>query len=223
MTSERWIFRSREAVTLVGAGPVATAELTAALAIAPALVAADGGARAALAAGRAPAAVIGDLDSLDAATRSALDPATLHRVAEQDSTDMEKCLSRIAAPFVLALGFTGGRFDHTLAAASVLARRVGPPTVMIGAEDIVLAAPARLRLDIDAGTRVSLFPMGPVRGRSTGLRWPIDGLLLEPAGRVATSNLAEGAVTLTVEGPLLVLLPKDRLAAALAAICPRPR
>ena len=60
-----------------------------------------------------------------------------------------------------------------------------------------------------AGTRLSLFPMAPVTGRSTGLRWPVDGIGLAPNGHVGTSNQALGGpVTLSFDGPgMLVILP----------------
>ena len=176
------LVRSGIGVTLVGAGPVAPEALDDCLARAPMMVAADGGARALLAAGRMPEAVIGDLDSLGSEDRARVPEARLHRIAEQDSTDFEKCLTRIEAPFVLAVGFLGGRADHALAALSVLARGVGPPCVLVSETDALCHAPARIDLDLPAGARVSLFPMAPVRGASEGLRWPIEGLAFAPSG-----------------------------------------
>ncbi len=204
-------------VTLVGGGPVARDDLRRALAHAPCLVAADGGAEHVLAAGLLPDRVIGDMDSISAASRDRL-ASRLWPVGEQDSTDFEKCLARIDAPLILGLGFTGGRMDHALAALSVLAR-YGGPRLLIGAEDVVFAAPAKAALDLAPGTRVSLFPMCEITGRSRGLEWPIDGLSFAPGGRAGTSNRATGRVTLAFDGPgMLVLLPRDCLAAALSAL-----
>ena len=208
----RLVLRTRERVALVGAGPVAAEALGDCLSRARLAVAADGGAGALLAAGRVPDAVIGDLDSLAPADREAIAPGRLHRVAEQDSTDFEKCLSRIEAPLVLATGFLGGRADHALAAMSVLARGVGPPCVVVSERDAVCHAPARLALDLAPGTRVSLFPMAPVTGASEGLRWPIGGLAFAPAGRIGTSNEALGPVRLALDGPgMLVVVPRAAL------------
>ena len=55
--------------------------------------------------------------------------------------------------------------------------------------------------------------MGPVRGRSEGLRWPIDGLAFDPTGRIGTSNAATGGVVrLGFDAPrMLVILPVDLL------------
>lgn len=210
--------RSEQGVTLVGAGHPRRRDIKLALDLAPCLVAADGGADHCLAAGLTPEVVIGDFDSLDAG--AALPPeVALIRVDEQETTDFEKCLTRIDAPFVLATGFTGGRVDHTMVVWSVLARRVGPPTVVIGPDDIVFAAPERLEMDLAAGTRVSLFPMVPVTGRSTGLEWPIDGLNLTPMGRTGISNRASGPVTLAFDAPgCLMITPPEALSRVLPAL-----
>ncbi|TRW97662.1 thiamine diphosphokinase [Paracoccus sp. M683] len=205
-------------VTLIGGGALEPDDLEQALAAAPLLVAADGGADQALDRGYRPAAVIGDFDSLSVAGRAALPPEVLHRVAEQDSTDFQKCLTRIAAPFVIAIGFSGRRLDHTLAALNVMARLPAPNVILIAAEDIVFLCPPRLALDLPDGARLSLFPMGPARGSSEGLEWPIDGLAFTPDGRSGTSNRVTGPVRLAIEGPMLVMLPREALAAAMAGL-----
>lgn len=221
--AEGAMLRSGAGVTVIGGGAVLAGELEAALAIAPALVAADGGADRALALGRVPDLVLGDLDSLSDAARLRIPAGRIHLIAEQDSTDFTKCLRRIDAPFVLAVGFAGLRLDHTLAALSAMAAGgampvsmpKSMPVILLAAEDVVFLAPPRLDLDLPPGTRLSLWPMGPARGRSTGLEWPIDGLEFAPAARVGTSNRVVGPVTLCIEGQMLVLLPRTCLAAAL--------
>ncbi|MAN57810.1 MAG: thiamine diphosphokinase [Paracoccus sp. (in: a-proteobacteria)] len=205
-------------VTVIGGGAVAKPDLLTALAIAPTLVAADGGADRALALGRRPDWVIGDLDSISSGAESMVPADRVVRVAEQDSTDFGKCLGRIAAPFVLAVGFTGLRVDHTLAALSLMARAPRPPVVMLSRDDVIFRAPSRTTLPLMPGTRVSLFPMGPARGVSTGLEWPIEGIEFDPAGRVGTSNMATGLVTLRIEGRMLVMLPRNALATVLTAL-----
>ena len=140
-------------------------------------------------------------------------------MAEQETTDFEKCLTRIDAPAVLAVGFAGHRMDHTLAVWNALVRHADRRCVVIGAGDIAFLAPERLRLDIPAGTRLSLFPLAPVTGQGSGLAWPIDGLDFAPDGRIGTSNRADGPVDLTFSAPrMLVLLPRRCLDAALAAL-----
>lgn len=207
-----------EGVTLVGGGAVTRADIDLALAHAPVLVAADSGADHAMACGHTPEAVIGDLDSVSDATRAALPPDRLHRIAEQETTDFEKCLARIAAPFVVAVGFAGPRVDHLLAAFSIMARHRRRPVLILLPEEVAFILPPSLSLPLEAGTRVSLWPLGPVQGRSRGLRWPIDSKAFAPDGRVGTSNEATGPVTLEVQGPMLALLPRDLLAVAVTSL-----
>ena len=215
------IVDTSERVTLIGGGEVSARDLELAMTHAPILVAADSGADAALAQGKLPRAVIGDFDSLSDAARGRIPAERLHHVPEQESTDFDKALRSIRAPLVLAVGFLGARVDHQLAAFNVLARRSGTPCVLIGAEELVLAAPPRIALALTAGDVVSLFPMRPVTGRSTGLAWPIDGLDFTPDGRIGTSNRAEGSVVLEFDGPgMLLILPRRALGPVMAALTP---
>ncbi len=216
------IVQSGGAVTLLGGAPLETELLKQVLALAPVLVAADSGADTALAAGYRPEAVIGDMDSLSDAARRQLGSGVLHKVTEQDSTDFDKALDRIAAPIVLAVGFTGARLDHELAVYNALVRHRAGAAIVIGESDLAFHAPRHLRLDLPVGTRLSLFPMRAMRGTSTGLRWPIDGLALAPDGRVATSNAVRTSpVTLALDGPgMLAILPRTQIRPAVRALWP---
>ncbi|MFY0634883.1 MAG: thiamine diphosphokinase [Vannielia sp.] len=208
---------SPDIITLLGGGEVNEACLDAALIHAPRVVAADGGADAALAHGLRPEAVIGDFDSLSPAARAALAPETLHHVAEQDSTDFEKVLQRVRAPMLLAVGFLGRRLDHQLAALTTLVRHHHQPCLLLGADDIAFAAPPDIALDLPAGTRLSLYPLAEVTGRSEGLEWPIDGLAFAPAGRIGTSNRTTGPLRLSFDAPgMVVITPPEALDALLA-------
>lgn len=212
------IVESQTGVTLIAGGPVLSRDIKAAMARAPLVVAADGGADRALALGVRPAAVIGDMDSISDKARGLLGDV-VHEVPEQESTDFDKALRNIRAPFVLALGCLGGRVDHELAVLSVLIRRQTMPCLLIGREDVVFAAPPRLNIAMQAGDRFSLFPMAQVTGRSDGLKWPIAGLTFAPDARGGTSNQALGPVRLEMDQPgMLVMVPRNRFAAALAAL-----
>ena len=204
------LINSPNPVLLVGGGDVLPTEITRVLETVSAVVAADSGADVLMDMGIVPDAVIGDMDSISPKVRAALPDGVVHHIAEQDTTDFDKCLRNIAAPLVVALGFLGARLDHQLAVLTVLSRRADQRVMLIGQSDIVAICPPNLSLDLPAGTRVSLFPMGPVTGRSTGLRWPIDGIDFAPNGRVGTSNEALGPVTLHIDGPdMLIMLPVE--------------
>ena len=219
------IVSSAKGVTLVGGGPVQGRMLGMALRRAPVLVAADGGADRVLAAGHMPVAVIGDFDSLSVEGRRLIPADRQHVIAEQDSTDFDKALRSIAAPFVLALGFAGARIDHGLAVFNTLLRYPDRVCIVLGAEDAVFLCPPDITLHLQVGDRLSLFPMGAVQGTSEGLRWPIDGIAFAPDGPVGTSNeVSAPTVRLCVDAArLLVILPRQRLDAVLIALLPQWR
>jgi thiamine pyrophosphokinase len=215
------IVHSLEPVSLIGGGIVGKHDLALALGYAPMLVAADGGAAKALQAGQDPVAVIGDFDSLSASDRARIAPDRLFPIREQDTTDFDKALRHISAPVVLGIGFLGGRLDHQLAAFNILLRHANRPCVLLGPKEVIFHAPPRLELNLAPGDIVSLFPLLRVTGASRGLEWPIDGLVLQPGGRIGTSNRALGPVRLDMDGPgALVIVPRAALGAVMRAFAP---
>lgn len=208
-----------EPVTLVGGGAMDAAALAEALALAPVLAAADGGAVAALAQGQVPRAVIGDFDSLPEDVQAQLPQGSLYPVEEQDSTDFDKALRSIRAPAVLAVGFLGARVDHQLAAFNTLVQEHDTPCVLIGETEVIFHLTRTVELPTRAGDVVSLFPMQLVQARSEGLQWPVEGLRFTPMGRIGTSNRAVGPMRLEPEGAgLLVIVPRRLLGAVLGQI-----
>jgi thiamine pyrophosphokinase len=213
------LLRQGEPVTLVGGGPIPDGALEAALALAPVAVAADGGGDVVLPGGRRFAAVIGDMDSLRAPERLAAEGVPVHRLAEQDTTDLEKCLYATEAPLTLGVGFLDGRVDHHLAAMNALVRYGRKRVILIGSRDVCFLCPPLLEMTLAPGTRVSLFPLAPATGTvSTGLRWSVAGLTLSPAGRIGTSNEAlGGTVRVGFDAPVvLAILPRPLLGAVAA-------
>ncbi|WP_300038141.1 thiamine diphosphokinase [uncultured Roseobacter sp.] len=204
---------------LAGGGPVGADDFVATRAFAPDCVAADGGAGAALKAGIMPQAVIGDMDSLPPSVRDRLPSERIHHIAEQDSTDFDKALRNVSAPLILGVGFAGGRIDHQLSVFHTLTVRCEMPVLLLGAEDVIFLCPPVFRMAAEPGLRVSLFPMGPVTGRSQGLEWPIDGLDFAPGLRSGTSNRATGDIHLEMDAPMMLcLMPRESLAAVAAAL-----
>lgn len=197
------IVHSDAPILLVGAGEISPEDLTDSLTWAPKVVAADGGAAAVLAAGLVPDAVVGDLDSVPDDRRLA---GRLHRMAGQDDTDFDKGLAATRAPLVLAVGFSGGRMDHSLAVVSGMARRPDVRVVVVGRTSVMCLLPPRFEIDLAPGSPVSLWPLMPVTGRSEGLRWPLAGVDLAPDGRIGTSNEATGPVRLEADRPGLFLI-----------------
>lgn len=212
-------------LTLIGGGKLGVTDISRALEIGESVVAADGGANAAVAQGITPAAVIGDFDSLTDKTRRKLPTEILHPIEDQNRTDFDKCMGNVSTPLILGVGFTGARIDHHLAAFNTLVRHAHQRCILLGDKDIAFLAPPSFILELDPGTPVSLFPMGIVEGVSDGLEWPIAGLTFTPDGRIGTSNAATGAISLAFTAPkMLVILPErwfEATAQALLTTTPR--
>ena len=217
------IVSENEPITIVGGAHFSQGLLLESLERAPVVYAADGGANLCMQYGCQPKQVIGDLDSLSPSLRSELDPSRVIHVAEQDTTDFEKLLIRVDAPFMLAIGFMGGRIDHQMAVQTVLTAYAHRKIICVGDEDVMFVSPPEIDLPLDAGTRVSLYPMAPVQVRSTGLYWSTDGLSFAPDGQIGTSNQATGPVTLLPSAPrMLIVLPKNCLDIAIDAVQAAP-
>ncbi len=178
-------------LVIVGGGRVDPELLAALVANGAGVVAADGGADLCAKAGVTPEAIIGDMDSIVAETGLGPD-VPVFEIAEQDTTDFEKCLYSTKAPVTLALGMTGRRFDHTLAALTAMARHGRERAILlVDEEDVVLAVSGAFSFDVAAGERVSVHPLERVTfARSEGLVYPLDGLTLDPVTKTGTSNEA---------------------------------
>lgn len=217
------IVHASEPIALFGGADVSESLRDALLAQAKQVVAADGGARHVMDAGRMPDMVIGDMDSLAPQTQEALGAHRLHRVAEQDSTDFEKCLMRIEAPLVLAAGFRGGRLDHDLAAMHALVRFAAQRCILLSQTEFVFLCPPSMMLDLPKGTPLSLFPFGPVTGNSRGLEWSFESLDYAPGGRIGTSNRVAGPVLIEMNAPvMLCILPRSVLDAVVTQLARQP-
>lgn len=147
----------------------------------------------------------------------------MHPIAEQETTDFDKALRNIAAPLVIAIGVTGGRFDHELAVMHTLVRRAGWRCIVLGAESLTFVCPPDIALNLEPGSVLSLFPMGSVGVFSDGLRWATQGLDFAPDRLIGTSNEVTGPVRLVADGPrMLVILPRAALDEAVRALLAAP-
>ena len=202
-------------MAIVGGGDVDPALLQALAGRGVALVGADGGGDSIGAAGLMPSAIIGDLDSLSDRAGWEKRTRVLH-IPEQITTDFQKALYSTQAPVTLALGMTGKRLDHTLAALSAVLQFAPTRKLLLVDEvDVALAVTGPIGFSASPGERVSIHPLLPVRFlRSTGLFYPMDGLTLAPGGLIGTSNQGLGGPVEVVpadQTPWLLILGKERL------------
>lgn len=221
-------------VVLVGAAPVPVLDDLALLPAEWPVIAVDGGASAALAAGRVPTILLGDMDSVNPALEI---PATTRqiRMEGQNDTDLEKALTTIVAPVTIGIGFLGGRLDHSLAATHALAcLSHDRPVILIDQTDIMVRVRGDFAVRLDVGTRFSVWPLGAQRFTgSTGLKWPLDarsaitpmdpdaGLAMQIGRQTGTSNETITEDVRISAGPgdgYAVILPRKTLPDMLAAL-----
>ena len=214
------IVHSSDPVALVGGADLGPQDLKILQSYAPSFVGVDGGADHLLTAGIRPVAVIGDLDSISDGVRLEYSDL-LHHVCEQDTVDFEKAWRLVDAPIVFAVGFSGGRLDHTLAVLNVMGRFGGRRLILIGTEDVTAIVPRDgiVLNGLGTGSRLSLMPLATARVSATGMRWPVDDQVFDTLRFTSPSNEVVGpVVTLSAEGPVLLVLPRRSLDAMVKAM-----
>ncbi len=184
------------------------------------VIGADGGAAHAVALGRQPDLVIGDLDSLAPrdADRLARAGVPIERwPVEKDQSDLElalrAALRRSPAPVTILGALSGPRFDHALAAVWLLALPAarGRSVTLLDATSRVrlLRGPGTIELEGRAGDLVTLLPFGAAaRGvRTDGLAYRLDGATLAfgPSRGLSNVRTGERAVVTLVRGRLLIV------------------
>ncbi len=190
------------------------------------VIAADGGARHALAVGLMPHVLIGDIDSLSSDDRKRVEAAHTHvsRFSpRKDETDLELALQYAVdkgVTEIVVLAALGGRLDQTIANLALLAlpelsgRDVrivaGPQTAFLirdGYTDAVIEG--------QPGDTVSLLPWGgDATGVTTeGLEWPLyeDTLQFGPARGVSNVLQAQQANVRVRRGLLLCVVTRQHV------------
>jgi thiamine pyrophosphokinase len=186
------------------------------------VLAADGALDHALAAGLAPARLVGDMDSISAA---GLEWASRHATIDRhdpdkDHTDTELALLMAAElrPARLILVGAGHRLDHVLAAIGALGQPhlTSIPVIDAWWDDQwirVLHGPGSTLLELAEGTTLSLLALhGPCSGVTiTGVRWPLERAELAPLVGVGVSNVAvDPQIAIRVStGVLTIVMPGD--------------
>lgn len=143
------------------------------------IVAADGGAGKALALGIPPDAVVGDMDSVLGSMRRQLGRKVFHPRRSPYRTDLQKsvdyALERGCRDVTIIGATNGDRFDHILAAASLLVEFKDRARLRF-VDDFFSAwrVERTARLRAPPGTIVSLLALPVAQGVTTsGLRWDL--------------------------------------------------
>ncbi len=176
------------------------------------VIAADSGARTALALGHPPAFVVGDFDSLDEETHAQLERLGCQFVGaqvEKDETDTELAIEvalQQGASRITLLGALGGaRFEHTIANILLLAGYTDPPVELVdgNSRSWLLRGPGTTLIKGKKGDLLSIFPLTtsatgvrtenlyyPLRNETLTFGRPrgISNVLLGTRARVALSE-----------------------------------
>lgn len=218
--ASRFIGAVFEAVVILAGGPAPPAWLAGELPARVFVIAADSGLENARRLGLDVNLLVGDLDSVTAATLADYPDIPVERhPPDKDQTDLDLALeaaSGVEANQVIVVGGSGGRIDHLLANAALLTshRFAALELSWLTAEGRAHVVRSVLVIHGSSGDLVSLIPYGgTVVGVSTaGLRWPLQddtlpsgttrGVSNEMTGPVARVNVTEGVL-------LAIHLPSD--------------
>ncbi len=181
------------------------------------VIAADGGARHALAIGIIPSIIIGDLDSLsevEVRTFTEMDVEILRYSPVKDETDLELALAyalRTGFSQIVIVGALGGRLDQTLGNLALLTNP-GISKLDIRLDDGLTEAFFIDNVGVilgEPGDTISFIPWGgPVEGVVTaGLLYPLHGETLIPYRTRSISNQLLGhTASLRLKSGLLLCI-----------------
>jgi thiamine pyrophosphokinase len=203
---------ARRALILCNGEPPSRALLRRWLRLCDILIAIDGGADIARRCAVAPHIILGDLDSIQRATRAHFRSKTFVGLPRQDNTDFEKALDfTVARGFeqVVVLGAAGKRIDFTLANfASIWNYTSSLDLILVGPGWIAMPVVGVRQFRARRGAIVSLIPFGNCHGVTLhGLRYPLKDASLRLGARGISNLVHRSPFTVRVrQGKLLLIL-----------------
>ena len=179
------------------------------------IIACDGGLRHAMAMGRVPHCLIGDLDSAPTAQITYCREQGVQIIPyppAKDETDLELALAHAVAKnpaAITILGALGGRFDHALGNVHVLAQAQDIATELWDEHTSIVLINRRVALPQDGYHTLSLIPLTTsVTGITTqGLAYPLCNETLHAGQARGISNTftSDTATISVVSGQLLAI------------------
>ena len=135
-------------------------------------------------------AVIGDMDSIDSQKLSYIKNEKKILISDQNTTDLQKCLSKINSNMFIGFGFIDLRLDHTLASLTAINREHSAKVIiLVGEIDTVVWVKGKWSCALPIGTRLSIWPLGEqFFNGSSGLKYSLEGMTLHPLNLIGTSN-----------------------------------
>ncbi len=179
------------------------------------IIAADGGTRHALALGRTPNVIVGDLDSLPANFEiSKFDDDVILYPKDKNETDLELAIQHaltLNPEQIIILAALGGRLDQTLANIALISD-LRPLTFDLRLDDgieEVFFCHDHVQINGTVGDTVSLIPwQGEVAGIvTTNLKWALQNETLYPHKTRGISNeMTSATAAIQIKSGLLLIV-----------------
>ncbi len=179
------------------------------------IIAADGGTRHAIALGRTPNTIIGDLDSLPVNFEpSTFDGEIILYPKDKNETDLELAIQHaltLNPEQIIILAALGGRLDQTLGNIALVSnvQRLTFNVILDDGTEEVFFCREHIQINGASGDTVSLIPwQGQVTGIiTTGLKWPLQNETLYPQKTRGISNeMLNDTATVQIKSGLLLIV-----------------
>ncbi|MFN3265836.1 MAG: thiamine diphosphokinase [Deinococcales bacterium] len=172
------------------------------------VIAADGGARHALALGLEVTCWVGDFDSSEGIF---LDAPRQTFPREKDSTDLELallCAKERGATSATILGAFGGRFDHALGIALLAAKesRAGFEVRLESGSESAWVLTGQHSIALEHGQTFSVLALEPSQISLSGAKWNLSNAQLLVGSGLGISNIALGEVFVEVHSGCALLV-----------------
>jgi thiamine pyrophosphokinase len=163
-----------------------------------------------------PDVLIGDFDTADPNCVAELENAgvkTIRLLAEKNETDTEAALDHalhMGAKEITILGALGGRLDHTMSNIMMLVRAEsrGAKCRIMDSSCEVYVSNDDILLSGYPGQTISILPLtGEVRVNASGLKYPLNDLLLKWGSSRGVSNvMLENDASISITGGYALII-----------------
>jgi thiamine pyrophosphokinase len=183
------------------------------LPLADRVIAADSGYLIAASMGYRVDTVVGDMDSIGSMAQIHESTEVVRHPADKDATDLELAFElavREQPRRIVLVGAEGGRFDHEVAAVSVICSdrwSVIPEIDWVRSDATSYVIRHTRRIQGDPGDLFSLIPIGgdAIGVATTGLKWELNGETLHSGSTRGISNvLLRTEVVVRISGGVLL-------------------
>jgi thiamine pyrophosphokinase len=176
------------------------------------IVAADSGLATAIRCGVQPDLAVGDFDSLESPELlSGMESSRIHRYPrDKDETDTEiaiRVCREHGADEVVIIGGGGGQIAHFVGILSLF-DRADAPAVWITDSAEFTCITSSISIIGSVGEVIGFFPVGcdTCEMRSTGLRWPLDGVLWNKGDIGVSNELSESRAEIQMKRGRLLMI-----------------